>query len=307
MVFRNFTTQKALDTAYDVEGSVPDFMAYARQYIGASESARRDLPHQPDVRYGETVAEYADIFPAATRGAPVLIFIHGGYWRILSAKEFSFVARGFAPQGVTVVVANYDLCPAVTISEISRQMRALVAWCARNIARFNGDPENITVCGHSAGGHLAAMCGLTDWPGRYGLPVRTVRAIVPISGLFDLEPVALTFMQPDLRISDRDIADASPQRLLARSPTRMLITWGSDESSEFYRHSEEFRAGWQAQGNRAETFPQLGRNHFTAITDLGDPDAPLTRAICRLMGHTPRPAARRGTIDRRLFPAGGRS
>lgn len=302
MLFRNFRTQRELDAAYDVEGSVPDFTVYARQYIGASESARRDLRHVPDVRYGQTRAEYADIFPSATRGAPVLVFIHGGYWRILSAKEFSFVARGFAPMGTTVVVANYDLCPAVTIPEIARQMRALISWCVRNIDRYNGDPENITVCGHSAGGHLAAMCALTDWHGRYGLPARTIRNIVPISGLFDLEPIALTFMQPDLRISERDIAEASPQRLIAPSPSRMLITWGSDESSEFYRHSEEFRAGWEAVGNSAATFPQLGRNHFTAITDLGDPATPLTRAIFELMDHTPRPASRPGGIDRRLFP-----
>ncbi|MFN6979120.1 MAG: alpha/beta hydrolase [Gemmobacter sp.] len=307
MLFRDFKTQKALDEAYDVEGSVPDFMVYARQYTAASEAARRDLRHAAGVRYGETLAEYADIFPAANPGAPVLVFVHGGYWRILSAREFSFVASGFVPSGVTVVVANYDLCPAVTIPEIARQMRALTAWCARNIARFNGDADNITVCGHSAGGHLAALCGLTDWVGRYGLPARTVRAIVPISGLFDLEPIALTFLQPDLRISPRDIAEASPQRLLARSPARMLITWGSDESREFYRHSEEFRAGWEAKGNRAALFPQLGRNHFTAITDLGDPEAPLTRAILDVMDHRPRIAPPRGGIDRRLFPGGARA
>lgn len=292
MLFRDFKTQTALDAAYDVEASVPDFTVYARQYTEASERARRDIAHVADVAFGPTRAEYADIFPAARRGAPVLIFIHGGYWRILSAKEFSFVARGFAPMGVTVVVANYDLCPAVTIPEIVRQMRALVAWTAREIEAFNGDPENITVCGHSAGGHLAAMSALTDWPGRYGLPARTVRNIVPISGLFDLEPISLTYLQRDLRISPRDVEDASPQRLLARSSARMLITYGGDETDEFVRHSEEFRAAWEGMGNRASFFPQLGRNHFTAITDLGDPETPLARALFDLMDHTPRPAPR---------------
>jgi arylformamidase len=307
MLYREFRTREALDAAYDVERAVPDFMAYARQYVAASEAARADLPHSAGVRYGATLAEYADIFPAATRGAPVLVFIHGGYWRILSAREFSFVARGFAPGGVTVVVANYDLCPAVTVPEIVRQMRALLAWTALNIAAFNGDPENITVAGHSAGGHLAAMCALADWPGRYGLSPRTVRAIVPISGLFDLEPLALTFLQKDLRLSHRDIDEASPLRLLAgRVPARMLITYGGDETSEFVRHSEEFRAAWEAAGNAVRFLPQLGRNHFTAITDLAEPEAPLTRAILDLMGHTPRPAPRRPgslrTVPRRSVP-----
>ena len=306
MLFRHFKTQEELDAAYDVERSVPDFTVLARQYTEASAAARRDLPHVANVSFGATRAEYADIFPAASRGAPVLIFIHGGYWRILSAKEFSFVARAFAPMGVTVVVANYALCPAVTIPEIARQMRALVAWCARNIDRYNGDPENITVSGHSAGGHLAAMCALTDWRADYGLPARTVRTIVPISGLFDLEPISLTFMQPDLRISARDIEDASPQRQIAPCPSRMLITYGSDESSEFSRHSEEFRASWEAAGNHARQLPQLGRNHFTAITDLGDPDAPLSRAIFEVMDHTPRAARRRGGVDTPALPAEGR-
>lgn len=301
MTYGRYTSQEELDAAYDVESSVPDFMVHARAYAESSEAARRDLDHAADVPYGPTLAEYADIFPADRPGAPVLVFIHGGYWRILSAKEFSYVARGFAPHGVTVVVANYDLCPAVSISEISRQMRALVAWIARNIADYNGDPENVTVSGHSAGGHLAAICALTDWAA-YGLPPATVRNIVPISGLFDLAPIAGTWMQPDLRISDRDIQEASPQRLLRRVPTQMLLSYGSNEPDAFSRHSEAFLAGWTAQGNKARFLPQMGRNHFTAITDLGDVNTPLSSAILELMQHSPRPPRRRPSgIDHRLF------
>ena len=323
MVFGTFTTQEALDAAYDVENSVPDFMVYARQYVASSENTRKDLPCALGVKYGPTVEEYVDIFPASQPGAPVHIFIHGGYWRMLSAREFSFIAQGFAPVGATTVIANYALCPHVSIGEISRQMRAMVAWCARNIHRYNGDGENITVSGHSAGGHLAAMCALTDWPGEYGLPANTVRAFVPISGLFDLEPIShISYMRDDLRINARDIAESSPQTLIRHCPSRMLITYGSDEPSEFSRHSEEFRQAWDEAGNWSTYFPQMGRNHFNAITDLGNPDTQLTRAVLALMDHTPvapstmrsrrartwsvadrRPRSR---IDRRLFPGGTR-
>ncbi|GAB5511280.1 MAG: alpha/beta hydrolase [Hyphomicrobiales bacterium] len=320
MVYKIFKTQEALDAAYDVENSVPDFMVYARQYTSASENARANLPCALGVKYGPTVEEYVDIFPASQPGAPVLVFIHGGYWRMLTAREFSFVAQGFSSVGVTVVVANYTLCPAVSISEISRQMRALVAWCARNIDQYNGDAENITVTGHSAGGHLAAMCALTDWPGQYALPEKTVRAFAPISGLFDLEPIShISYMREDLRINERDIAEASPQRLIRRCSADMLITYGSDEPSEFSRHSEEFRQAWDDAGNRSRYFPQMGRNHFSAITDLGDPDTELTRAMLALMGHAPsvpyhpragqsgnwhpaQHAAQKTRIDHRLFP-----
>lgn len=284
-IYRDFQTQQELDGAYDVEASVPDFMAYAHQFIDGSADTRRDLNHHSNVSFGPTVEEYCDIFPADRRGAPVMIFIHGGYWRMLSAADFSFVARGFAGRGVTTVIANYALCPHVTIPEIVRQMRALVWWSFHNISDFNGDPHNIHVSGHSAGGHLVAMCALTDWAGAYGLPVNVLKSATAISGLFDLEPIRLTYLQPELRIRDEDIAEASPLRLLRTVPTRMLITYGSDEPSEFSRHSEEFIAAWRKKGNRAEFFPQMGRNHFTAITDLAESDAPLTRAIFDIMDH----------------------
>lgn len=304
MLFRTYATQRDLDAAYDVEASVPDFMVYARLYTEESADARRQLRHHANVAYGPTLAEYVDIFPAARPRSPVLIFIHGGYWRMLTAKEFSFVAKGFAPHGVTVLVANYALCPGVTVSEISRQMRSLVAWTARNIAAYGGDPGEIAVCGHSAGGHLTAMCALTDWEADYGLPRDVVRYAIPISGLFDLEPIALTYLQADVRIGARDIAEASPQRLLRPVPTKMLVTLGSDEPAEFARHSDEFLAGWRAEGNQAGYHLQDGRNHFTAITDLSAPDAPLSGAIYDLMGQVPR-ATSASRIDHRLSTTGG--
>ncbi|USJ28494.1 alpha/beta hydrolase [Ensifer adhaerens] len=287
-IYRDFKTQVELDAAYDVEASVPDFMVYARQYLESSAQARQDLDCDLGVRFGPSVEEYVDIFPASRPNAPVLIFIHGGYWRILSAGDFSFVARGPAQADVTVVVANYALCPKVSISEITRQMRAMVAWVHRRISSFNGDPENIFVAGHSAGGHLATMCALTDWRRDYDLPSNTVRGIIPISGVFDLEPIRKTFMQQDLAISDRDIREVSPQRVVGRCDVPMLISYGGDELPEFIRQSEDFLQAWKKAGNKATFFPQLGRNHFNAISDLADAESSLCKAIFSFMGHLPR-------------------
>ena len=147
---------RSTDAEYDVERSVSDFMHYARQYADGSAAARGTLEARLGVRYGPTVDEYLDIFPASRPGAPILVFLHGGYWRILSARDFSFVASGPVAAGVTVAVVNYALCPAVTLDEIVRQTRAVIVWLWRHAREHSGDPENIHVCGHSAGGQELA-------------------------------------------------------------------------------------------------------------------------------------------------------
>ncbi len=287
-LYRNFESQADIDREYDIERSVPDFMVYARQYENSSADARRHLDHHADVRYGATCAEYVDIFPAAQRKAPVLIFIHGGYWRILSAKEFSFVALGPQAAGVTTVVVNYALCPNVTLDEIARQIRAAIYWTHENIHDYNGDPERIYVSGHSAGGHMTAMALLTDWRGDYGLPRDLVKGGISISGLFDIAPLQFSSMQKELHLDAGIIERNSPQYFARHVPAPLLITYGDDETSEFCRQSEDFLKVWADCGNKSRTLDQPGKNHFTAIMGFGGVQSSLCRAIFKLMDHTPR-------------------
>lgn len=293
-LYRDFETRARIDAEYDVERSVPDFMHYARQYVDGSAAARRTLEARLGLRYGPTLDEYVDIFPASRRNAPILVFLHGGYWRILSARDFSFVASGPVAAGVTVAVVNYALCPAVTLDEIVRQTRAAIVWLWRHAREHNADPENIHVCGHSAGGQLTAMAALTEWERDYGLPRTVVKSGTPISGLFDLEPLRHSFLQDDLRLDDGLVARNSPQFLIRPVPVPLLVTCGGDESAEFLRQSEDFLEAWTGAGNRGSRLAQPGRNHFTAITGFADPDSALCREVFRMMRHTPaRPVAAR--------------
>ncbi len=138
------------------------------------------------------------------------MFLHGGYWRSLSSKEFSCVALGPHAIGVTTVVVNYALTPKVSIDEITRQARAAVAWVLRHIERYGGNPQHVVLGGHSAGAQLAAMCLQTAWDEDYDLPTDPLAGAVLVSGVYDLYPLRFSAMQPQLQLDDGVIRRNSP-------------------------------------------------------------------------------------------------
>ncbi len=287
-LYRDFTTQAQIDAQYDVEQSVPDFMVYARHYTDESRLARHRLRCELDLPYGPTRDETLDIFPAAHAGsggaAPVFVFIHGGYWRMLSSKEFSCVALGLHALGITTVVVNYALAPKVSIDEITRQARAAVAWVLRRIDRHGGDPSRVIVGGHSAGAHLGAMCLQTAWAEDYGLPQDPLAGAVLVSGLYDLQPLRYSLMQPQIQLDDGVIRRNSPMFSVRPSPTPALIAWGEAEPDEFRRQSDDFRDAWAAAGNRSKRVPLPEANHFTAIYGFEDPKSLLCQWIAQAAG-----------------------
>ncbi len=282
VLYRDFTTQAEIDTEYNAALSVPDFKACARHYVDTSAQARAQIEGMLDVPYGATLDETLDIFPAAQPGAPVFIFIHGGYWRALSSKEFSFVAQGPRALGITTVVVNYSLCPKVTIDEIVRQVRASVAWVLRNIAQYGGDPARVSVGGHSAGGHLTAMCLQTEWARDYGLPQDPLIGALMVSGLFDLSPLRYSYLQPALQLNEETIQRCSPLFAVRQTATPSLVTWGALESSEFARQSTDYAQALTQGGARAELMPQAGAHHFSAIHGFADAADPLCRWLARI-------------------------
>lgn len=278
-LYRDFETQEAIDAEYDVEQSVPDFMIYAEQFVAESAKARDTLSCKLGVRFGPTLDERLDIFPAADRNAPILVFIHGGYWRLLTSSEFSFVARGLVQRGITVVVTNYSLCPAVTINEITRQSRAALAWLCNTELEFNGDRERIFVSGHSAGGQQTAMLLGTDWVGDYGLPADIISGGIAISGVFDLQPLRYSFVQPKLLLTHDVIQRESPLFHIPAVAPPLLVSVGGEEPGEFRRQSRDYYEAWTNAGLGGEYWEQAGKNHFTAIEGFLDPASELCERI----------------------------
>jgi arylformamidase len=283
VLYRDFATQEELDDQYDPARTVPDASVYADFYDRESEKVRSELDHRLDVPFGPTLAEHVDLYHAG-EVAPVLVYVHGGYWRARTSKEFGFVARGPVSEGVATVVTNYALCPRVTIDEIVRQTRAAVAWVYQNAGSFGGDPGRIHVAGHSAGGHLVAMLLATDWEGGYGLPADIIKGATAISGLFDLAPFPYTFLQPKLQLGWDQVLRNSPLLHIPDSAPPLLVAYGEDETTEFERQSEEFLDAWRAKGLEGERLILPGKNHYDVIDGFLDSGSPLCAAVLKQMG-----------------------
>ena len=282
-LYRDFTTQEEIDQQYNMATMVSDMQAMLESFSQRSAPVRRNLRCTLDARFGPTLEETVDIFPAEHPGSPVLVFIHGGYWRWGSSKDFSLVASGPVTGGITVVVTNYSLCPEVTIAEITRQSRAVIAWLYRHAQTHNGDADRIFIAGHSAGGQQAGMLAATDWQGRYGLPKNVVKGIIPISGIFDLQPLRYSWLQPKLLLNHEIIMHQSPLFNIPESGPSLMLTLGELESAEFHRQSADYLAAWQAGGLSGEMFVQEGKDHFGAIEGLTDANSLLCQKLFKII------------------------
>jgi len=279
-----------LERMYNNRALVPDFGDYFDRWAAQSRQVRAAQPCRVDVAYGPGAGETLDVFPpAGAADAPVLVFIHGGYWRALDKSQHSFIAPAFTRRQVCVVVPNYALCPGtdeapVNISHIALQMTRALAWTWRHAAEFGGDPRRITVAGHSAGGHLAAMLLACHWPAvAPGMPADLARNALSISGLFDLEPLRRTpSFQASLHLTPEEVGRVSPARWAAPRRGTLFGVVGADESPEFVRQNRLIRQAWgEAVVPVCESIP--GRQHFSVLDALVDPQHALhARAMALL-------------------------
>lgn len=254
---------------YDNRARVPDAPEILQRWARQSARVRKALPAQLNLAYGPAPSHTLDVFPARQRGAPVLVFIHGGWWRALDKSDLSFIAPAFVRAGITVVLPNYTLCPHTSIGGIALEMAQALAWVHRHADSLGADAQHITVAGHSAGGHLAAMLACCDFT-RVGndLPPDLLHAAIAVSGVFDLGPIRRTpFLQPDLRLSAADVPRLSPAFFPApRLPVLALV--GGDESAEHRRQNRLLGQRWKLPAQ--QVLEVAGANHFTVVEDFAD-------------------------------------
>jgi len=261
-----------LQAEYDNSAKIAGSDTLLATLPGLAAAFRAQHPHaEYGLRYGPSPRQVLDVFwPSADPSAPLVLFMHGGYWQHSDRSAWSHVAAGLLAHGIGVIMPSYDLCPAVTMTALVANVRSVVPML---YARY-GRP--MLAIGHSAGGHLAATLLATDWTA-HGLPANAIHAAMPISGLFDLPPICRTHQNDALHMDETEARTLSPMFLPAPGkPITAMV--GGDEGAEYTRQSRELAANW---GGHWESLP--GLHHFNVVGELTSPSARLTQVAVGLV------------------------
>jgi arylformamidase len=268
---------------YNARASIPDHPYIFTRWNKDSMHVRRTSAAVLDLAYGESSGERLDFYPSNRRDAPLLVFIHGGWWRSLDKSDFAFIVPPYLRAGFNVALTNYTLAPGASIADIVQQQLRALAWLYRNAEQYDFDRERIVVAGHSAGGHLTAMMLAAVWP-VFGkdLPEDLVKAGIMLSGLYDLEPVRQAeFVNVDAKLTEEDIDRLSPAWMPQAHPAPFITAVGALESDEFKRQTALIGERWKA--NHISDIGLPDTNHLTICDAFATPGHALFEASVQLI------------------------
>ena len=284
-VFRDYD-QAALDRQLNLRARWPEHPQFFERWARDSAAVRAVArTARLDLAYGTGPDETLDLFSiSGATAAPLLAFVHGGYWQALDKSDYSYLAPVFAAEGIAFASLNYGLAPATKIGTMIDQVRAALAWLHRRANDLGIDAARIVVAGHSAGGHLAAMALSTDWERLDPtLPPDVLAGGCAISGVYDLEPIRLSYHNKVLQIASQEVRPWSPLHQLPARAAPLLMAVGSEETQEFLRQHAEYASAWEARGLPLGEVNMAGLHHFTAVDALGDRGHPLFAAVRQLL------------------------
>jgi arylformamidase len=274
-VFLHYT-QAELDRNFDQRTWAPNALELiARSPVLAAETRRR-LRHDANISYGLTADEALDVFPCGHPGAATHVFVHGGAWRNFTKDDYSFVAGGFVPRGINLVMVNFAKILQVPLPEMVAQVRRALIWVQQNLVRWGGDPKRLYLSGHSSGAHLGAMALITAGD---ALPAGAYKGAALVSGPYDMEPVLLSARSSYVKLSKAEERELSPVLQAARMPCPALILSAENDTDEFQRQSREFAAALERAGKLLGAIRLPGLNHFEIMETFGDPKSALIEAI----------------------------
>ena len=286
LTFHTRFSPEEMDAQYNLRAGRPDYEeTVIPGWTQDSQTARETLDCSLDIRYGAGDNQKLDVFRCADPDAPTLLYIHGGYWQRGDKSIYSFIATPFVGKGVNVVVVGYDLCPSVSITRISEEIRECVAYIWRNARDLGINRDRLTVMGHSAGGHLTQMIMGTDWAA-YGadLPGDLIKSGIPVSPLSYLEPVRLTVLNDGLRM---DAAEAETQSPMIHHPpvtnAPQMVVVGGGETDEFHREAQMYVDKFNTDDRAVDFYAVPGVDHFDELNVLADTASPFFQKTCAML------------------------
>lgn len=266
---------------YDATATIPDHAKIFGRWVRDSGQVRSAGGGVMDIAYGESEGEKLDLFPAAQSGAPLLVFIHGGWWRSLDKKHFHFMAAAYRDAGINFALTNYTLAPAATLEEITRQQARAISWLYRNADQYGYDRDRIVVAGHSAGAQLAAVM-MTNWGMDADLPRDLVKGGILLSGVYDLETIRLAdSINVDVKLQPEDVKKLSPIYMERPEHGRFVTAVGALEAAEFRREAAMLIEHWKA--SHVSNLVLAERNHLTICDAFCTPGDPLFQATVGMM------------------------
>jgi acetyl esterase/lipase len=270
MLYRGMD-RAALDAAYNNGAAVG--LARRDEYVSGwarrSDALRKARRGTLDLPYGDGPRQRLDVFACGTPGAPTLAYIHGGYWQMNDKEPYAFLGEGLLPAGFNLALIEYTLAPAAPLDQIVAEVRRAVAWVIEHARDLGGRPDRVFAAGHSAGGHLTAMA----------MDAAPVAGGLAISGIYDLEPIRLSYLNDKLGLDVAEAARNSPIRHLPARAAPLVVAVGLGELPELIRQSEEYAAAWRARGLPGRCLPLPGHDHFSILEELAQPTGRLLAAL----------------------------
>ena len=247
-----------------------------------SKDARERLKGEFNIPYGDTPRQALDIYHAdnsANKGnAPIVVYLHGGYWRVGEKEKQAILAEPLVQAGFPVVMLGTDLCPAVTLDTIVEQVIRGIVWTAKNAQRIGGDGQRIYLYGHSAGAHLAAMALAEDWT-KHGLPADLICGATMVSGIYDVEPVLHISVNDLIKLTPDRVNALSPQFHPPRKPVPLVLAAGGEEAPGWIAQTEEYGEVCKNAGCAIEFIVVPHEGHFSTIPMQADPAHPINVAM----------------------------
>lgn len=275
IVYKQYN-QEQLNCQYNTRLHVPAYAEYFERWERLSRQTENQHTVVKDISFGSHEKERMDIYPSATPHSRVIVFLHGGYWHLLDKSMFHFLADHYLSHSVTTVLVNYPLAPHAGISEIVLSCRKALRWLYSNVEGFNGDPAQLFVIGHSAGGHLASMMMVDK-------EMNFIKGIVSLSGIFRLEPVMRSYVNDAIGMNKKMADNNSPVFLDPAVECPLLLATGMEESDEFKNQSDELYNRWKRKSGNVELIQVPGKNHYSILDSVVEKNNEIHNAVMRLL------------------------